>query len=181
VRIAVSILAAALALDGASADTPEKVSVCALRSNPASYDHKLIEVSGVVSHEFEQFIIDDSRCVESELVHVWLEYGGKTSSGTIYCCPGSGVRTRPEPAVVEGIAIPLIEDAPFKRFDARIQGKKRVSFRATLIGRFFAGNRERFENAKLWPGYGHFGCCTLLLIPQVLAAGVVSMTAGDER
>lgn len=41
---------------------------------------------------------------------------------------------------------------------------------ATLVGRFFAGERLALFNGKRWGGYGHMGCCTLLAIQQVLLA-----------
>src|SRR3954468_6038957 len=89
----------------------EKVSTCALRADPATYNHKLIEVRGVVSHGFENFTLSDSRCEHAS--GVWLEYGGRVNSETEYCC---GVKTpRAAALVVEGITTALTEDAMFRR------------------------------------------------------------------
>jgi hypothetical protein len=40
---------------------------------------------------------------------------------------------------------------------------------ATLVGRFFSGRKERWPVGDSWGGSGHLGCCSLLVIQQVLA------------
>jgi hypothetical protein len=148
-----------------SPPTGEKVSICALQADPAAYNHKVIEVRGVVSHGFEDFTLSDPRCQRRS--GIWLEYGGRVNSETVYCC---GVKAPREAAlVVEGIATQLIEDALFRRFDGRVRTGGDVSFRAHLIGRFFAGLKQHTPKGDFWGGYGHFGCCSLLVIQQVLA------------
>ncbi len=74
---------------------------------------------------------------------------------------------------MEGIAIPLVEDKPMKRLLEvvyRRAGNKYVNVAATLVGRFFAGERwKRPGDGKVfWMGYGHRGCCSLLAIQQVI-------------
>jgi hypothetical protein len=147
------------------AEKPVKVAVCTLQASPAAYNHKLIEVSGLVSYGFEQFSHSDTRCAKG--LGVWLEYGGTTKSGAVYCCGVTGDRARAESLVVEGISVPLIQDAIFRRFDTRIRTDGKM--RATLIGRFFAGRDEPSEAGVSLRGYGHLGCCSLLAIQQVLA------------
>ena len=146
---------------------PQRVTLCALRADPAAYDGKLIEVAGDVSHGFEHFQISEGGCDESPAV--WLEYGGLKNSNTVYCCGPVANATRPGPLVVQGISIPLVEDQMFKRFDARIAKKEETVFRAMLVGRFFAGELLNLPRGKQWGGYGHIGCCTLLAIQQVMA------------
>ena len=145
----------------------EKVSMCALQADPAAYNHKLIEVRAVVSHGFEDFTLSDPRCKPRS--GIWLEYGGLADSDTIYCCGVKADTPRAAPLVVEGIATRLIEDALFRRFDARVRTQGDVRFRAHLIGRFFAGVKQQTPKGEFWGGYGHFGCCSLLVIQQVLA------------
>jgi hypothetical protein len=148
-----------------SPPTGEKVSVCPLQADPAAYNHKVIEVRGVVSHGFEDFTLSDPGCERRS--GIWLEYGGRVNSETVYCC---GVKSgaRDAALVVEGIATRLIDDALFRRFDARVRTRGDVSFRAHLIGRFFAGLKQRTPKGDFWGGYGHLGCCSLLVIQQVL-------------
>lgn len=176
----------------APAEKPLKVSVCSLQASPAAYNHKLIEVSGVVSHGFEQFLLSDSQCAQR--LGVWLEYGGSATSGTVYCCGVTADRTRPAPLVVEGISVPLVQDAIFRRFDARIQSSRDVAVHARLLGRFFSGSQQHPAAGDFRGGYGHFGCCSLLAIQQVLAiepaktrfaaeavSKLLSWVAGEQR
>jgi hypothetical protein len=144
----------------------QKVSLCALQENPATYNHKMIDVRAVVSHGLNDFTLSDPRCEPRS--RIWLEYGGRVNSETVYCC---GVKAGPRAAdlVVEGIATRLIDDGLFRRFDARVRTKGDVAFRAHLIGRFFAGLKQRTPEGDVWGGYGHLGCCSLLVIEQVLA------------
>jgi hypothetical protein len=146
--------------------TGEKVSMCALQADPAAYNHKVIEIRGVVSHGFEDFTLSDPRCERRS--GIWLEYGGRVNSETVYCCGVKSGTPRATALVVEGIATRLIDDALFRRFDARVRTRGDVSFRAHLIGRFFAGLKQHTPKGDFWGGYGHLGCCSLLVIEQVL-------------
>lgn len=143
---------------------PDKVTVCQLLSEPGKYNHKVIEVTGFISHGFEDFAFFDPNCSSRE--RVWLEYGGTTASGTIYCCGVTSARTRPEQMVVEDIPIPLVEDDRFHEFDKLIRGDSNVH--ATLVGRFFSGEQVELPAATRWVGYGHMGMSTLFVIQQVL-------------
>ena len=161
-----------LGTDGRSeivAESPpsvEKVSLCALQADPAAYNHKMIDVRAVVSHGFEDFTLSDPRC--QRRWQIWLEYGGLVNSETEYCC-GVKAGPRTKPLVVEGITTRLIDDALFRRFDARVRSRGDVRFRAHLIGRFFAGLKQHTSKGDFWGGYGHLSCCSLLVIEQVLA------------
>jgi hypothetical protein len=149
----------------ALAETPQKVTACALKTDPKAYDHRLVEVSGFVTHGFEDFSLFDPACLAR--MDIWLEYGGVAKSGTIYCCGVTADRSRPEPLVVEDVPIPLVEDDAFRRFDERIRRQGNVLVHATLVGRFFAGHKEHGTDGDFWSGYGHMGCCSLLAIQQV--------------
>jgi hypothetical protein len=154
---------------------PEKVSVCQLQKNPPAFDHKLVEVEAFVSQGFEDFTLFDPQCYVYP--EIWLEYGGKVNSGTIYFGAGTSDRQRPKDLIVQGIPIPLVDDEVFRKFDERIhlQGPRGHGpiTRATLVGTFFAGRKEIYPSGKsVWSGFGHFGCCTLLAIEQVKEADV---------
>jgi hypothetical protein len=148
----------------------ESVTVCQLKNNPAAYNHRLVEVTGFVSHDFEDFTLNDPTC--PSWPGVWLEYGGKSKSGTVYWGGGDADRQRPKELVVEDIPIPLIEDERFREFDELIQppfrsGRHGSLVHATLMGRFFSGRQIHYPKATYWGGYGHFGCCSLLAIEQI--------------
>src|SRR5215510_14127515 len=77
----------------------EKVSLCELKKDPAKYNHRLVEITGFVSHGFEDFTVSDPDC--PSWPNVWLEYGGTSGSNTMYCCGVTPSHTRPKELVVE--------------------------------------------------------------------------------
>lgn len=161
----VSILVCNAVLHG---ETPEKITACQLKNDPAAYRHKLVEIEGFVSHGFEDFTFFDPNCPYSPMI--WLEYGGTAASGTTYCCGVSNARSRPKELSVEGIRMPLIDDPQFRRFDKLIHDEADTVAHAILVGRFFPGARQRYKGKSgNWAGYGHMGCCSLLAIQQVVA------------
>lgn len=146
---------------------PEKVSVCRLREDPGAFNHKLIEVTGFVSHGFEDFGLFDPAC--AAWPQIWLEYGGLVSSDTVYCCGPTASQRRPRPLVVEGVEVSLVKDEPFRMFDAMMLRRRYTLLHATLVGRFFAGERQQWPGGTFWGGYGHLGCCSLLAIQRVVS------------
>lgn len=149
------------------AEVPVQVTLCELQKNPAAYDHKLVEVTGFVSHGFEDFTIFNPDC-DSD-AGIWLDYGGRMSSGTIFCCGVANRRRRSRPLVVEKIPTTLMADERFARFDKRIQSESSTIMRATLRGRFFAreivSDKDGNQGVN---GFGHFGSFNLLIIQQVV-------------
>lgn len=177
VRITVGMLAFVALFAGVATceDQPQTVTVCELKSDPAAYNHKLVEVTGFVSHAFEDFTIFDPTC--PSWPGVWLEYGGKAKSGTMYCCGVTADRHRPKELKVEDIAIPLTDDEQFRQFDKLIQPPFRSGMHgsivhATLVGRFFSGRLIEYPKGSSWGGYGHMGCCTLLAIQGIKSVDV---------
>jgi hypothetical protein len=184
VRFTLTLVFALSVAAVASGEEPRDISVCQLKANPAFYDHKLIEVTGFVSHAFEDFTISDPSC--SSWPGVWLEYGGKANSGTIYCCGGTSNRSRPNELKIEGISSPLIDDDQFKAFDKAIHppfrsGRHGAMIHTTLVGRYFAGKPINNLKGNLWDGFGHMGCCTLLVIQEVKAADTLNHPQLDYR
>jgi len=147
--------------------------VCSVSADPDAWNHKRIRLSGIVTKEFESFTITDPGCPQTEdAVGIWLTLGGRTSPGVIYCCPGEGQRDRAQAVTVNGITVPLIKDAMLAQFVRLLRGNETFSGRATLVGRFFAG--QRADRDLNWRGYGHFGCCTLFVIERVEALAPLS-------
>jgi hypothetical protein len=153
----------------AANDAAQKATVCGVRANPLAFNHKLIEISGTVSHGLEDFTLSDPGCNRS--YRLWLEYGGLTSAGTVYCCGATGNRRRRKPLTLEGITVPLVDDATFTRFDTAVQTKAQGTLRATVVARFFAGELKHWPGGRSWGGFGHLGCCSELVIQQVLRVG----------
>jgi hypothetical protein len=130
-----------------------------------------VEVDAFVSHDFEDFSLFDPDC--PAWPWVWLEYGGKSKSDTMYCCGPTAGKSRPQELKVEDIPIPLVDNDQFKQFDKQIQppfrsGKYGSIVHATIVGRFFAGKKHIYPNGEsAWTGYGHMGCCSLLAIQEI--------------
>jgi hypothetical protein len=160
-------------------DEPITISPCQLNRDPASYNHKLIQITGFISHGFEDFSLLDPSCWSWP--PVWLEYGGKTASGTMYCCGVTAKRTRPEPLLVEHIAIELTDDERFHQFDQLVQRRPDSIVHATIVGRFFSGEQIKYANSVAWGGYGHMGCCSLLAIERVVSVDTQDRTDLDYR
>jgi hypothetical protein len=153
----------------AKCEEPEKVTVCQLKNDPPNYNHKLVEVEGFVSSDFEDFTLFDPTC-RSHL-DVWLEYGGKTNSNTMFCCGSTPNAQHPQDLVVEGLSISILDNKVFKEFDRQTRQPHRSDrkgnvLHATIIGRFFAGQKLSYRNGA-WGGYGHMGCCSLFAIQEI--------------
>jgi hypothetical protein len=130
-------------------EEPVKVSPCELSTNPRSYNHKLIEITGFISDGRENSHLIDPTCESSE--SLWWRHGGKSET-------------------VEGIHVPLIEDARFNEFGTFLERWPDSLLRATVVGRFFAGTSvTRGDGRVSWGGYGHRGCCSLFVLQQVLS------------
>jgi hypothetical protein len=148
----------------AAAEEPHKTNLCEIKKDPEAFNRKLVQITVFVSHGFEDFSAWDPECEYTP--SVWVEYGGTKNSDTMYCCGVTPRSSRPKVLKVEGIPVPLIEDEMFRQFDTLIRSKRGI-IHATIVGRFFAGQREGKGN---WGGYGHMGCCSLLVVQQVIAA-----------
>jgi len=174
------LLPIALAFKPSAAQLPEqpvRVSLCDIKAHPENFLHKLVEFTTIASHGFEDSMVEDSRCSWPD--HgpgVWMEYGGKRSTATMYCCGFSPKPDRPDTLVIDGVSLDLVNDDTFREFDARLHpkhSKQRSSdtVRATLRGRIFAryeGIGGTKQNPS-WRGYGHMGCCMLFVVTQVIS------------
>jgi len=174
------LLAAVLTVRSAAyCQDSQKVTPCQLKSDPASYNHKLVELTSFVSHGFEDFTLFDPTC--PTWPDVWLEYGGTVASGTMYCCGVSNNRSRPQNLEVEKISVPLVDNEPFRAFDKLIQRSPDSVLHATIVGRFFAGSDGDGPPGSSLRGYGHMGCCSLLAIQQVLTVDTQDISDLDYR
>lgn len=163
--IPIVLLLLGLAVIPVHAETP--VTLCDLITDPAAYDRKVVEIAAFVSHGFEDFTLFDPRCSD-ETPRVWVEYGGKFASGTIFCCGLGDQRSRAEPLIVEDIVTTIADDQRLLQFDRLVQREPDSVVRATLRGRFFAGEKRELPGGTFWVGYGHFGLFSLFVIEKVV-------------
>jgi hypothetical protein len=105
-------------------EAPVKATVCQLKSDPAAYEHKLVEVTGfVMTGGREDFNLFDPAC--PEYPDVDLEDGGSP---------------------IENIPTRLVEDARFKQFSDLLYREGNKVAHATIIGRFFAGKLVQYAS-----------------------------------
>jgi hypothetical protein len=176
-RVALAVLAWTFLVSGAcfaESQSVQEVSLCRLRQHSSEFDHKLVRVRGTASLGFENFTLYDQQCNDSTSTSVWLTFGGDVSDIAIYCC-GNHSREPGHNIKIEGESVSLLKDAAFDQFYKLLRASRnrmpngdtcssdchfyRVS--ATLTGLFLANKQGTFA------GYGHFGCCSLLVIRQV--------------
>jgi hypothetical protein len=158
-------------------EVPLRVSLCDIKAHPENFLHKLVELTATASHGFEDSMVEDSHCPWPQRgPGIWMEYGGKRSTATKYCCGVSPKPDRDETLVVDGIPLYLVDDDTFRAFDKRLHpkhSKQRSSdtVHATLRGRIFAryeGIMGTQQNPE-WRGYGHMDCCVLFVVTQVVS------------
>ena len=77
-RCLLGILIALATVTFSRAEEPAKVSICQLKKDPPAWNHKLVEISGFVTHASHNFTIFDPSC--PSFPALWLEYGGTVSS-----------------------------------------------------------------------------------------------------
>lgn len=148
---------------------PRNVTYCELAKDPASYNHELVRLTAFVTHGFEDFHLAEPNCVApQEHFSIWVMYGGTAESNTIYCCPGEGSQeTRSEALTVEGVKVPLIDDAVFRQFTSLLRVERDTTVRVTVVGTFFSGAKQTANGSTFWSGAGHMGCCSLFVIQRV--------------
>lgn len=146
---------------------PREVEYCELSRDPAAYNHELVRLTAFVTHGFEDFHIAEPTCY-TQGFSVWVMYGGKAKSGTVYCCPGEGgERARSESLTVEGIQTSLVDDSIFGQFTNLLAREPDTTVRVTAVGRFFSGEKQTINGSTSWGGAGHLGCCSLFVIQRV--------------
>lgn len=141
--------------------------LCDVASNPEAYNHKLLKLSGNVTRGYKLFTL--SGDCKPNLSSIWLSYGGLVSPPSIFNAQQMDA-PRSEKLTIDSIPTTLMDDAVFQKFNQLISSMAdRPQARVTLIGRYFAGHPEQIADYKLWKGFGPMGCCTLLVIQQVVS------------
>lgn len=168
-RIVVLLVLAITAVGGErkpAEHVPKPVTICELTRNASSYESVRVQVTGMASRSFENFTISDAGCPNNTGYGVWLEYGGKLSSESIFCCPGAGgVKVRSTPLTINGIETVIVKNRQFDRFRRLVHRKPSGAATATLIGRFFSLQKKPDGGTE---GYGHFGLNHLPVIERVV-------------
>lgn len=149
--------------------SPLDVSACELAQHPKSFDGKTIRVRGTLSVEFEDFTLDHAGCSPAQ--GIWLAFGGDVP-GIVASTVNDNFRTPGVNLQINGVAYQIKKDESFRRMYALIAArngdKPEYSVTANLTGTFFSGEEGKLANgATNFRGYGHLGCCSLLVITEV--------------
>ena len=171
-------------------ETPLHVTTCELQRHPGQFEGKLVELRGIVTRGFEDFTVRDPDTPpfsEPCGTPVWLERGGDGKGPRAYMVvhpawPIDDVREWAQQARIDSVR--FIHDEQYREMDDRLRAFRhrepdgsscmglqicslyRVT--ATITGRFFAGHQEKLSDGHLFfHGYGHMGCCHLLIMQQV--------------
>ena len=139
-----------------------RTSICAIKSSPAFYNGKLVEVSGYATHGADNSMFEDPACFwGKQYAGTWMEYGGK-----------AGVRGQEaRPLMVQGVGVVLMQDSIFENLDKLLHSApgKDVSVKATVRARFFVTPEMEAGRHDVGKGYGKRNCCMLFAIEQVTA------------
>lgn len=146
-----------------------EASYCELAKNPAAFDRKQIRLTAFLAQGFENFTLSMPDCDDKiSKFSLWATYGGTAQTGIIYCCPGeAGVQSRQRPLSVDGLKVPLQDDQVFRSLTALLRKELDTVVRVSVVGKFLAGTKEVLKDRTWWRGYGHLGCCSLLIIERV--------------
>jgi len=149
---------------------PTKVDVCELAGNPKAFDGRAVEVRGALDVDFEDFTLAHPGCAEEQ--QIWLAFGGDVP-GVVPSTVNDNFRTAGVDLRVNGISYAVKKDESFRRLYALIAARRgdKPEYRATatLTGTFLAGEESKSASTghTYFRGYGHLGCCSLLVITQV--------------
>ena len=167
------------------------VTACELGRNPLQFEGKLVQVRGIVERGFEHFTVRDSG-VHFEPSNcgaaIWLEPGGDGQGPRPYAVIHRGWLDSQAHddwmAQARVDSVKLVKDRQYREMEDRLSayrwrepdgtlcaGLKLCSLykvTATITGRFFPAHETiRADSVRYMQGYGHMGCCHLLVIQQV--------------
>jgi hypothetical protein len=148
---------------------PREISFCDVANDPKSFDGQMIRVHGSMSVGFENFSLYSKDCKDGQ--SIWVALGGDVP-GVVASTVNDSFRKPGVDIKVNEVSYGIKRDQAFYRFYSLISarhGEKAIyHVTATVTGAFFAGiENKRVPGHKSFMGYGHVGCCSLLIITQV--------------
>src|SRR5580698_3194245 len=76
-----------------------KTTICAIKSSPAVFNGKLVEISGYATHSADNSMFEDPACFwGKEYPGTWMQYGGT---------PGTTTREA-KPLMVQGVGVVMV-------------------------------------------------------------------------
>jgi hypothetical protein len=129
----------------------------------------MIRVRGTFSVYFEDFSLETNGCQTDQWI--WVAFGGDVPAPVVSTV-NDNVREPGLDVKVNGVPYGIKKDENLRRLYALIaarHGNKPLSrATATLTGAFYAGEEHKLPSGHItYTGYGHLGCCSLLVITAV--------------
>ena len=158
-----AVLLAIAVLAARTQASSHALSACDLVLSPKSFHGKTVRVQAGLVAEFESLSLRTDGC--ASLPGIWVAFGGDVP-GIVVSIVNDTVRMPGRDLTVDGVAYGIAKDDAFRRMYALLAARKgsqpmyRVS--ATLTGTFLAGHLD-----SPYRGYGHMGCCSLLVVTAV--------------
>jgi hypothetical protein len=160
----------------AAQTTAPAPSLCEVLQSPERFDKQSIQLRGHIHLAFEDFTLSSEECA-NQSPGIWLAFGVDVATPTMSTASDT-VRPAGTVDTFDGVPVSLAKDDNFERLFALISARHgpdplyRVS--ATLTGVFFAGHVQSPKDGRPRPpGWGHMGCCFLLVISRVDAVDAV--------
>ena len=177
--LALVVLFLVIAVRVRAETTPEEISFCDLAKHPKPMDGKTIRVRGTVSAEFESFTLWTKGCETQQAI--WLAFGGDVP-GIVASTANDNSRKPGVDIQINGVSYGIKKDENFRTLYALLAARhgEKAAYRvtATLTGAFIAGQETKTAGGQnIFMGFGHLGCCSLLVITEV--SGVESVPPGD--
>ncbi len=158
----------------AQAQSPVAVSPCELAANAAKYHKRVVQVRGFISVAFENFTLATNDCGAGER-WIWLSYAGDEPTPTMSTVNDQARKSGSAP-ILDGKRLELRRDASLDLLKKRLTAERLgmpggkgcydrecylYDVKATITGTFLAAPERKLG------GYGHLGCCHLLIIQAV--------------
>ena len=188
--LVLGLLSSGPAAQAQPAESAFPVTACELERNPLQFEGKLVRVRGIVMRGFENFTLRDPSTpfLSHECGNaIWLEPGGDGKGPRPYLVvhtwwPADDMRNWAQQARVDSVK--LIKDQQYQDMNDRLSTFRPrepdgsactglwlcslYTVTATITGRFYAAHQDKLADGRpSFRGYGHMGCCHLLIIQQV--------------
>ena len=192
----------AAAQAASQSEDPIETAVCELSDHPSQFDGELIQVRGYVTRGFEDFTFHDSPSPFASFckARIWLEAGGDGKGPRNYMVVDTARLYNPvaEWQMQSRIdSVRLIKDQTYSETMEKLAAFRSAQpdgggctglwlcalyrVQVTITGRFFRAHNQGWHNGQYFSGgYGHLGCCHMLVIQQVTGLNAERTAVPDE-
>jgi len=183
-------------------EEPVEATICELSDHPRQFDSVLIQVRGYVTGGFEDFTLHDTPSPFSSpcKARIWLEPGGDGKGPRNYAVVDTARLYNPvaEWKMQSRVdSVRLVKDQPYSEMMEKLRAFRSTQpdgnaceglwlcnlyqVQVTIVGRFFRAQNQGWINGQYFDGgFGHLGCCHLLVIQQITDVDAKRTAVPDE-